>query len=153
MQDTQLRVFQVAEIEVSYIPSRVGDAIRVSSSHECFEVFMDFWNLKTIQYRETFCAMYLNRAKRVIGIHEHSVGGSSSTVVDVKQLLGVALVANASCIIIAHNHPSGILKPSQADIDLTMKVKEACQFMELTLLDHLIINDHTYYSFADEGTI
>ena len=95
--------------------------------------------------------MYMNHAKKVIGIHQHSVGGVSATVVDVKQILGVALKSNASAMILAHNHPSGILRPSQQDIDLTSKIKKACSLLDLTLIDHLIINDHTYYSFTEEG--
>lgn len=151
MQDTLLRIYKVSEIEISYRPHQAGEEVKIGCPNDAFEVFIDYWNLHTIQYKETFCVMYMNHAKKVIGIHQHSVGGVSATVVDVKQILGVALKSNASAMILAHNHPSGILRPSQQDIDLTSKIKKACSLLDLTLIDHLIINDHTYYSFTEEG--
>lgn len=153
MQDTLKRIYQVSEIEVVYRPERVGEEVRVSSPHDCFEVFIDFWNLHTIQYQETLCVMYMNHGRRVIGIHQHSTGGTAATIVDIKQILGIALKSNASSIILAHNHPSGNIMPSKADIELTAKVQKACGLLDLVLTDHLIINDHTYYSFAEEGTL
>lgn len=97
--------------------------------------------------------MYLNRANRVIGIHRHSTGGVAGTVVDTKQILAVALKSNASSLILCHNHPSLNLQPSQADLEITRKIKQAAQTMDLSLLDHLIITSEGYYSFADEGVL
>lgn len=97
--------------------------------------------------------MILNRAQKVLGICEISQGGSSGTVADPKIIFALALKANASGIIVSHNHPSGNLRPSQADIDLTKKLKEGGKFLELQLLDHVIVTSEGYYSFADEGLV
>ena len=97
--------------------------------------------------------MLLNRANMVLGIFNLSKGGSTSTVVDVKIILSIALKANASSIIIAHNHPSGNLVPSGSDKDITSKLKNACKVVDLDLLDHLIISKAGYFSFADQGIL
>ena len=94
-----------------------------------------------------------NRANNVLGSFLVGIGGISGVVVDPKLVFQAALKANASGIILAHNHPSGNRTPSQADIDLTKKVKAAGNFLEIALLDHLIILPEGYYSLADEGHI
>ena len=106
-----------------------------------------------MEYEEQFCAMYLNRANRVLGIARHSIGGVSGTIVDAKQILGVALKCNATAFILCHNHPSGNLRPSPSDIEITKKIEKAAQFMDIILLDHLILTPTDYYSFGDEGLI
>lgn len=95
--------------------------------------------------------MLLNRANKVLGIFEVSSGSSAGTVADPKLIFAAAIKANACGIIMAHNHPSGNLSASQADIDLTKKVKEGGKLLEIQMLDHLIVTTETYYSFADEG--
>jgi DNA repair protein RadC len=97
--------------------------------------------------------MLLNRSNRVLGISCISKGGISGTVVDVKIILQTALKANASGLIISHNHPSGNLTASSEDIKITVKLKNACKLLDLSLLDHLIITDEGYLSFADEGML
>jgi DNA repair protein RadC len=82
-----------------------------------------------------------------------SSGGITGTIVDQRIVLGTALKAAATAIILAHNHPSGNLQPSQSDIDLTTRMKAAATFMDITIIDHLIVTDENYYSFADEGII
>jgi len=79
------------------------------------------------------------------------MGGINGTVADVRLLFATAVQSLATSVIIAHNHPSGTLEPSNADIQLTDKIKEAGKLMDISLLDHLIITDYGYYSFADEG--
>ena len=97
--------------------------------------------------------MLLNRANKVLGFSKISSGGTSGTLVDVKIIFQIALKSNASSIILGHNHPSGNLKPSDADIRITRTIKEAGKMMEIPLVDHLILTDENYYSFADEGMI
>lgn len=150
----QLHLFQVSEIQVSYLPKiPAKERPQIRSSRTCYDIFLNYWDLNVIQYEEQFCTMYLNRANRVIGIHKHSVGGVAGTVVDTKQILAVALKSNASSFILCHNHPSSNLRPSQADLDLTKKIKKAAETMDLSLLDHLVITTESYYSFADEGVL
>jgi DNA repair protein RadC len=93
--------------------------------------------------------MYLSRANKVLSVMLISEGGTAGTVADVKKILAPAILQNASAIIISHNHPSGNLNPSDADKDLTAKVKEAAKLIDVTLLDHIIMTDEKYYSFAD----
>ncbi len=102
---------------------------------------------------EEFAVLMLNRAHEVIGKYELSKGGIAGTVVDPKLIFKSALEHLASGIILCHNHPSGNTKPSQEDIKLTKKLKEAGTLMEINVLDHIIIAGDSYYSFADEGMI
>ncbi len=101
--------------------------------------------------REEFWVLYMNRANRILHRERISVGGVSGTVVDVKLIFKVALEQLASALALCHNHPSGNLKPSEADISLTRKVSRAGKVMDVAVLDHLIITDAGYFSFADQG--
>lgn len=100
---------------------------------------------------ENFCILLLNRANKVLRAVKISDGGITGTVVDPRKVFKIALDNNATSIILGHNHPSGQLAPSDADIKLTRKLKEAGEMLDLPVLDHLIIGDGNYYSFADEG--
>jgi DNA repair protein RadC len=98
--------------------------------------------------------MLLNRSNAVLGMMKVSKGGISGTVTDVRVILQAAIKANASGIIVCHNHPSGNIQPSETDSRLTQKIKEAGQVMDIQLLDHLIITtEGRYYSFADNGLL
>ena len=100
---------------------------------------------------EEFWLLMLNRANSVIKRELISRGGVAGTVVDTKIIFKTAVMNYASSIIICHNHPSGNLKPSEADLKITKNIKEAGKIMEIPLLDHLIITENGFYSFADEG--
>lgn len=102
---------------------------------------------------EEFWTLYLNRANKIITFDKISRGGISGTVVDPKLIFKHALKHLSSSIILVHNHPSGQLKPSQADISITQKLKEAGKVLEIQVLDHLIISDEGFFSFADEGLL
>jgi DNA repair protein RadC len=102
---------------------------------------------------EEFWVIFMNRSNSVIKTECISKGGVSGTVVDIRLVLKPAIESLTSGIILAHNHPSGNLKPSQEDIQLTKKIKEAAKLLDIVLQDHLIIGDQAYYSFADEGII
>jgi DNA repair protein RadC len=126
------------------------DKPKISSSKDAFELLRgDLMDLP----HEEFWVLLLNRAHRVIKKKRVSEGGVSGTVADPKIIYKMALEELASGVIVAHNHPSGNLTASQSDIDLTKKLKEAGKFLEVQLLDHLIIAGSKYYSFADEGII
>ena len=100
---------------------------------------------------ENFCILLLNRANKVLKTVRISDGGITGTVVDQRKVFKIALDHNATSIILGHNHPSGQLTPSTADIDLTKKMKAAGETLDLPVLDHIIVGDGNYYSFADEG--
>ena len=105
------------------------------------------------QQHEEFWILLLNRRAEMIGRHQISQGGVSGTVVDAKMIFGRALEVKASSIILCHNHPSGNPNPSQADKSLTSKLIKAGELLDIFVLDHLIIADNTYFSFADEGVM
>jgi DNA repair protein RadC len=102
---------------------------------------------------EEFHALYLNRKNKLIGQELISVGGVSGTVTDVRIVFKKAIAILASGIIVAHNHPSGNINPSESDKRITQKIKESGALLDIQLLDHLIIGDSTYYSFADNGNL
>lgn len=145
---------QVAEISVSYRPA-ISDKPVVITALDAYNIFIDFFPLHTIGLQESFLVMYLNHAGRVLGVYTVSIGGITGTVVDIKLILSVGLKIVASSIIICHNHPSGSLRPSQADIHVTDKIKIAATFVDIKLLDHLIISpiDNEYCSLANEGLL
>ena len=112
----------------------------------------DYLMAKLKDYRhEVFAVMFLNRANKVNHFEIVSEGGITGTVADPRVILKKALEEDAVSLILCHNHPSGSLKPSRADEDLTHKIKEAAKYFDIKVLDHLIVSDAGYYSFADEG--
>lgn len=104
-----------------------------------------------MDFRESFKVLLLNRNNEVIGIYTLSIGGISGTTVDNKILFAITLKCLASSIIIAHNHQSGNLKPSSADLAITKKIKAGAKLLDIKLLDHIILSSKGYFSFADEG--
>ena len=102
---------------------------------------------------EVFAVLFLNRANKINHFEIISEGGITGTVADPRVILRKALEQDAVNIILCHNHPSGSLKPSRADEELTMKIKEAARFLDIKVLDHIIVSDDGYYSFADEGML
>jgi DNA repair protein RadC len=145
---------EIAEIQVSYRTKvRPSERKQIHSSKEAENLFRSVWNRDTIELRESMLVMLLNRANKVLGYFNVSEGGTAGTVVDAKLVFAVALKCQAHGFILCHNHPSGNLKPSQSDIDLTRKMKEAGKFLEIQLLDHIILTVESYVSLADEGFI
>jgi DNA repair protein RadC len=108
---------------------------------------------EVINYREMFFAVYLNRLNRVNGWLKVSEGGLDGTVVDVRIVMKVGLDIGATGIVLCHNHPSGNLTPSEADNRITRTVKQAGIIMNINVIDHIILSEDNYYSFADNGNI
>jgi DNA repair protein RadC len=146
---------KVAEVELRYRTNvNPKDRAQVKSSQDAYELFLESWNRNTIEYFEEFKVLLLNRNNRVLGITTLTKGTSSGTIVDIRLLLQYALKTNASSIIVAHNHPSGNLEPSEADKSVTKRILAGCDVIDVKLLDHLIIaNEGGFYSFADEGVL
>ena len=141
---------QIAEISISYTPSRYNQT-KILSTQDAYDVLKEFFARETISLQEQFVVMYLNSCQNVLGIYNASKGGITGTVADIRLILGVALKTASTAMIIAHNHPSGNLKPSLADEVLTKKLKDAAALLDVNLLDHLIVSNTGFYSFADEG--
>lgn len=144
----------IAEIKISY-SARVPkiSQSQVVSSNDSYQIFINHWNKDTISLFEEFKILLLSRANMCLGIFTVSQGGTTSTVVDAKLVFATALKCNAINIILAHNHPSRNLSPSMADIKLTKKLKEGGKLLDIDVLDHLVLSDEGYYSFADEGML
>jgi DNA repair protein RadC len=142
----------IAALELGRRRSRsdLQDKIRIAGSQDVYTLFQPVLSDLT---HEEFWILLLNRANRVIDNIRISQGGISGTVIDIRIILKHALDRLASAIILCHNHPSGNLKPSEADMKITSKIGDACRTMDLQLLDHLIIADNSYFSFSDEGLI
>ncbi len=130
--------------------AEVVEREKVSSSKDAFEVFLA--SLADKAYEE-FWILLLNRANRILKKLNISEGGISGTVADPKKIFKLALDNNASSIILCHNHPSGNIHPSESDVKLTNKLKDAGKMLDLPVIDHIIIGEDNYYSFADEGGI
>jgi DNA repair protein RadC len=101
--------------------------------------------------KDVFAVMYLNRANRINHLEIVSEGGMTATIADPRIILKKALEENAASMILCHNHPSGSLRPSRADEELTTKIKEASKYFDIRILDHIIVSESGYFSFADEG--
>lgn len=126
------------------------EKIPVKSSETVYKLFHPL--LGDLEHEE-FWLLMLNRANRILGRFKVSQGGLSGTVIDTRIILKKALDNLASSIIVCHNHPSGNKQPSDADVKITEKLKKAAEILEIKLLDHVIIADKSYFSFADEGLI
>lgn len=128
----------------------IDEKVKITSSKAAYSVLKS--KLTDLPHEE-FWVLFMTRSNSIIKTECISKGGISGTVVDVRLILKPAIECLASSIILAHNHPSGNLKPSQEDIHLTKKIKEASKLVDISLQDHLIIGDQAYLSFADEGII
>lgn len=143
----------ISEIIITYHPKfKASERPKITSSTDAFNIILNQWD-NDIEYRESFAVLLLNRANKCLGITFISKGGLSGTIADPKMIFQAALKANASSIILAHNHPSGNLKPSDNDIKLTKNIKNAGSTLELPVLDHLILSNDAYFSFADESLL
>ena len=128
----------------------VPEKVQVTSSQESYKVLLPY--LSDLQTEE-FWAIYLNQNNRILGKGKLSSGGINQSVVDVRILFKTALEYFATGIVIAHNHPSGNLKPSNEDLKITKQITEAGKILNIQLLDHLIIVQNSYLSFADENLL
>lgn len=119
------------------------------------KIFLHYWNEGKLDLQEEFkvLLLQLNRANRVLQLLPVSQGGMTGTVADPRLILAAAVKVGAVSLVLAHNRPSGSLKPSRADEELTQKIKHAAAYFDITILDHLIITSEGYSSFADEGLL
>lgn len=144
----------VSEIDLVY-KTKVKNCERphVTSSKYAYTLLKDSWDPGKIEFLEQFKVLLLNHSNRVLGIYEASSGGITGTVVDIRLLFAAALKASAVGLIIAHNHPSGTLIPSDPDKQITRKIAQVGELLDIRLLDHIIVTSENYYSFADEGAL
>ena len=144
----------IAEIEMIYktkVPASKRPAIR--SSENAYAILLANWDKNKIEFVEEFKVLLLNRANKVLGICVISTGTVTGTIADPKLIFAAALKANACGIILAHSQPSGSTKPSKADELITAKIKSGAQYLDINVMDHIIVTKEGYYSFADEGML
>jgi len=127
----------------------IPEKAKIEKSSDAFQIFSFLADLP----HEEFWILLMNRNNRVIGRKRISEGGISGTVVDSRILFKHALDLLTSSVVLCHNHPSGNVNPSESDIQLTRKLKEAGKLLDIAIVDHIIIGDKNYFSFADEGLI
>jgi DNA repair protein RadC len=140
----------LAEIQISYSTKvKAADRKKITCSKDAANILREIY--PGLEHREYFYILCLNRANQLLGFHQVSAGGISGTVTDVRLIFQVAIKSNTSGIILSHNHPSGNLTPSEADIKITKKIKDAGAFLDIQVLDHLIISEESYMSFADDN--
>ena len=143
----------VPELAVSYTRSGKRQFGKITSSKDAADFIRNTFGEGQVELQEQFIVLYLNQANEIIGYYKHSKGAINATVADIRIVLATALKALAVSMVIAHNHPSGNLKPSRADEQLTDKIKQSSTLMDVKLLDHIIVTKDGYYSFADEGLL
>ena len=154
MKQLEMASFPVQELQLVYKQKfKPSDRPKITTSEEAYRVLLSTWNLGTIGFIETFKILLLNRANRVIGCYEVSSGGLCGTIADPRVIFAVALKCCAVGLILAHNHPSGNLAPSQSDIDLTRKLRDGGKLVDIAILDHIIVTEFDYSSFADNAII
>lgn len=129
------------------------ERLQVKNSQDLYKLGLAVFDADQIEWVESFIVIGFNRQNKVLGWSKISQGGVAGTVADPKVIFQTLLNWNAASAVIMHNHPSGNTAPSQADINLTKKIKTGAEMLEITLLDHLIITTNGYYSFADNGTL
>lgn len=148
------QIWLLSEVKVSYrSQTLLAHTPKITSSKDAEKVFRENWS-DDMELLEECNVLFLSKSNQVKGIYRASRGGTSGTVVDLKIIFAAALKGMAAGIIVAHNHPSGNLEPSRADIELTKKLRDAGLMLDLPALDHLILAPYLgYYSFADNGLV
>ncbi|HEX4849793.1 MAG TPA: JAB domain-containing protein [Puia sp.] len=145
---------QVEEVELIFKSKvKASQRPKVTSSDAAYKIFLQTWDINKIELVEEFKVMLLNRANKVMSVFCVSSGGVTGTVADPKIIFAAALKRAACNIILCHNHPSGELSPSKADEELTNKMVGGGKFLDIKVLDHLIVSSEGYFSFADQGLL
>ena len=138
----------IPEIKIKVTLSK-GDRVKINNSTDAYNVFKDLFDPNTIVWSEEMILLALNRNNEVYAWRRVSSGGTTGTVCDPKVIFSILLNCGASAFILAHNHPSGALIPSKQDIDITQKLKDGGEILDINLLDHLIIGHDNYYSMGE----
>jgi DNA repair protein RadC len=146
-------VLSCAEIEIHYKRPLFSEMKKINHSRDVNELFKEFIDPNVLDVKEFFWVMFLSRANRVLGIATVGCGDVTGVMVNSKEIFQLTLLSHASHIIVAHNHPSGKLTPSQKDKNITRKIQRGVALFDAKLLDHLILTSESYYSFSDEGIL
>ena len=154
MDNTNISNLGEVTLNYKYHNPSIKDRPLITNATDAVEVIKLVIDMQRIALQEQFIVIYLNQANKVIGTMNVFSGSIKSTVIDIKLILASGILLMSSGVIVAHNHPSGNLKPSREDLALTKRLSTALQYMEMKLVDHFIITpDEDYLSFANEGLL
>lgn len=155
-QEPLIEKASMAEVKVSYKKGEKPtdfNTYKIAGSDDSADYLKAVWDYDTIDYLESFVVLFLSRGNKVIGWARISTGGCAHTLADPKVIFSMALTMGAPAIILSHNHPSGNLKPSPQDLQMTRKLVDAGKLLEIQVLDHIIITSDSHFSFLLEGLI
>ena len=141
----------ISEYSLKYTKTDIQKT-KVTTSESASNVIRKFY-FDDINIYESFFILLLNKANNTTGFAKISQGGTAGTVVDIKIIAKYAVESLSSSVIICHNHPSGNKQPSDADLNITRKIKDALSLLDIKLIDHIIITENDFYSFADNGNL
>lgn len=141
------------EVHIHYKRPLFEAPKKISSSESAVELLREYVDEKRIDHKEFFWLILLDNNNHALGMSEIGVGNTTGVSVNFKEIFQLAILTNSSAIIVAHNHPSGTLKPSTADLQMTNRLKDAAALMDITLLDHLIITSESFRSLSDDGKL
>ena len=141
----------ISEYSLKYTKTDIQKT-KITTSESASNVIRKFY-FDDINIYESFFILLLNKANNTTGFAKISQGGTAGTVVDIKIIAKYAVESLSSAVIICHNHPSGNITPSEADINITKKIKDALLLLDIKLIDHIILSENNYYSFADNGNL
>lgn len=144
--------YKVGEVAMTY-KSSTPKQYKVTTADDAYRLMLNSYDEGQLEYRESFKVVLLNNNCDVLGYATISEGGLTETTVDVRMILQVALLTNATAMILVHNHPSGNLTPSRQDRELTKHVVDAARLMNIRVIDHIIISTSNYNSFVENGLI
>jgi len=152
---TEKPIWYVAsEVELVYKTKvKPSERPQITSSKNTYRLLISTWDENKLGFIEQFKVVFLNRGNKVLGIYELATGGLTGVVADPRLIFAAALKVNAVAMILTHNHPSGNLKPSRADSEMTERLRKAGLLLDILILDHMIVTTEGYYSFADEGLL
>jgi len=136
---------KVKEIEVHYSKEYQFDNVKITEASDAYNLFMKVWD-DQLDYRESVNVMYLDRSNKVKFINRHSTGSTTGSIIDAKQILALALKTASECFIVAHNHPSGNLRASHADIKICEKLKNASNTLDIQMHDFMIVTSESFTS-------
>lgn len=141
------------EVEIHYKRPLFSSMQKIASSLEATTVLRNYTDENVLDVKEFFWTIFLSRANKILGISTNASGTISGVIVNYREIIQLTLLSNASHIIVAHNHPSGVLQPSKDDKRITEMLQKGLNLFDAKLLDHLILTSESYYSFADEGNL
>ena len=148
------QLYKVSEVKLSYKTKTTQlERVKADSPADCYKVLLNSWDKGQLEHKESFKVLLLNQSNDVLGIYTVAEGGISETIVDVRVVLQAAILANATSIVLAHNHPSGNLTPGLSDHYITEKIKEAARLLSISVYDHIIVGRNGYFSFAERKVL